>query len=284
MMALARLAERGPAHERETFVDGEVERRQRDLPRSSTLAIESRRTPARSRSSKSAAPDTRRPRERPVAARMQDVEVDEPVDPFGIDPRPVGQLGPAHPAHGVRSPRSSRSAIAASARGPPRPSSPPADVGAERDLEVVRGLHLPLDELRRLPDPVRRDLEHELVVDGEQHPAPEVDPRRPASTRIMPSLNTPAALPWIGALRAILRPMSRTRGFAAWELGDVATATQDRLGESLGGRPRHLAIEVLADRREAREVGVDELLRLVRRDLQTRGRAPTRSSRTRCRS
>src|SRR4030067_676453 len=52
------------------------------------------------------------------------------------------------------------------------------------------------------------------------------------------------------------------------ELGDVAAAAEDRLGEAVPRGPAHLPVEVVLDLREAREVGVDELLGLVRRDLQ----------------
>src|SRR5262245_22924375 len=55
-------------------------------------------------------------------------------------------------------------------RGGLGPVRPPPDVGAERHLELVRRLHLALDEVGRLLDPIRGDLEDEPVVDGEQHP------------------------------------------------------------------------------------------------------------------
>src|SRR5918996_4432472 len=54
-----------------------------------------------------------------------------------------------------------------------RPVRPPADVGAQRNGEVVGRLHLFLDDLGGLLDAVLRDLEHQLVVDGQEHPALE---------------------------------------------------------------------------------------------------------------
>src|SRR5581483_8034834 len=63
-------------------------------------------------------------------------------------------------------PRCDRSVAGGGGLGPVRA---PADVGPERNREIVRRLHLALDEAGRLVELALRDLEHQLVVDGEQH-------------------------------------------------------------------------------------------------------------------
>ena len=123
-----------------------------------------------------------------------------------------------------------------------------------------------------LLDAARGDLEDELVVDRSSMRQLSSGARgAPSPPGSSPSLKTSLALPWIGAFSACGRPSVAHARVRRLELGDVAAPAEQRLGEPLDGRLSHLPIEVVVYLREAREVGVDELLRLVGRDVHPRG-------------
>ena len=97
---------------------------------------------------------------------------------------PVAARPPALPGTAIV-PRGTTSVSRGRGLGPVRA---PADVGAERHLEVDGVLHLLADDRGRLVGAVLGHLEDELVVHGEEHVAVELAPvskraRRPRSSR-----------------------------------------------------------------------------------------------------
>src|SRR5205807_1836233 len=154
-----------------------------------------------------------------------------------------------------------------------QPGIPHADVDGQRRIAVPYAAHLALHQLARLLHLGRGTLEQQLVVDREDQPRGEPVARE----RVLAADHCELEDVGGGALDDGVDGQAFAKRphlvVASLELGDLAAPVPERLHVALLAGARDRVLDERGHAREALEVGVDELLCVLARDVEAVGEA-----------